>query len=197
MSNTFGKSFFPTTAKEWNALPSDIISSNSIESFKKIKQISDRPLVDTPPCALAWCAPKAKRIICQLCNRKRNWPSLEGADRVVVEVTHVNGLPLRLHFGVLPHEQPAHVREEETSLRIVGISVRFWVLVMRPVVTWPLDDVILKDSIVSSQSGPAIPLFVNEDLSRFPATETRESRVKNIKSVSQEINVGTDDGVGG
>ena len=33
-SNTFGKSFFPTTAKEWNALPSDIISSSSIESFK-------------------------------------------------------------------------------------------------------------------------------------------------------------------
>ena len=28
-SNTFGKSFFPTTAKEWNALPSDIISSSS------------------------------------------------------------------------------------------------------------------------------------------------------------------------
>ena len=33
-SNTFGKSFVPTTAKEWNALPSDIISSSSIESFK-------------------------------------------------------------------------------------------------------------------------------------------------------------------
>ena len=33
-SNTFGKSFFPTTAKEWNALPSDIISSSSVESFK-------------------------------------------------------------------------------------------------------------------------------------------------------------------
>ena len=32
--NTFGKSFFPTTAKEWNDLPSDIISSSSIESFK-------------------------------------------------------------------------------------------------------------------------------------------------------------------
>ncbi len=27
--------FFPTTAKEWNALPSNIISSNSIESFQK------------------------------------------------------------------------------------------------------------------------------------------------------------------
>ena len=34
-SNTFGHSFFPTTAKEWNALPSNIISSNSIESFQK------------------------------------------------------------------------------------------------------------------------------------------------------------------
>ena len=34
-SNTFGNSFFPTTAKEWNALPSNIISSSSIESFQK------------------------------------------------------------------------------------------------------------------------------------------------------------------
>ena len=33
-SNTCGTSFSPTTAKEWNALPSDIISSSSIESFK-------------------------------------------------------------------------------------------------------------------------------------------------------------------
>ena len=34
-SNTFGHSFFLTTAKEWNTLPSNIISSNSIESFQK------------------------------------------------------------------------------------------------------------------------------------------------------------------
>ena len=34
-SNTFGNSFFPTIAKEWNALPSNIISSSSIESFQK------------------------------------------------------------------------------------------------------------------------------------------------------------------
>ena len=34
-SNTFGNSFFPTTAKEWNALPSNIISSSSIESLQK------------------------------------------------------------------------------------------------------------------------------------------------------------------
>ena len=34
-SNTFGNSFFPTAAKEWNALPSNIISSSSIESFQK------------------------------------------------------------------------------------------------------------------------------------------------------------------
>ena len=34
-SNTFGESFPQLcTAKEWNALPSDIISSSSIESFK-------------------------------------------------------------------------------------------------------------------------------------------------------------------
>ena len=59
-SNTFGHSFFPTTAKEWNALPSNIISSNSTKSFqKKLKQISDRPLADKPPCALAWCARRA------------------------------------------------------------------------------------------------------------------------------------------
>ena len=52
-SNTFGNSFFPTTATEWNALPSNFISSNSIESFQKnLKQISDRPLADKPPCAL-------------------------------------------------------------------------------------------------------------------------------------------------
>ena len=33
-SNTFGRKKFPTTAKEWNALLSDIISSSSIESFR-------------------------------------------------------------------------------------------------------------------------------------------------------------------
>ena len=33
--NTFGHRFFPPTAKEWNALPSNIISSKSVESFQK------------------------------------------------------------------------------------------------------------------------------------------------------------------
>ena len=73
-SNTFGHSFFSlldSRAKEWNALPSNIISSNSIESFQKnLKQISDRPLADKPPCALGVMCPKG--IICQYVNRNRN-----------------------------------------------------------------------------------------------------------------------------
>ena len=51
-SKTFGNSLFPTTAKNWNALPSNIVSSNSIESFQN-KKIYDRPLADKPPYALA------------------------------------------------------------------------------------------------------------------------------------------------
>ena len=53
-SNTFGHRFFPTTAKEWNALPSNIIFKQ-INRFilKKLQQISDRTLADKPPCALA------------------------------------------------------------------------------------------------------------------------------------------------
>ena len=41
--------FSPITAKQWNALPSNIISSNSIESFQKnFKKISDGPFADKP-----------------------------------------------------------------------------------------------------------------------------------------------------
>ena len=64
LSNTFGNSFSPPTAKEWNAQPSNIISSNS---FKK-KRISDRPLASKHH---AHWRDVPKGIICQLCNRNR------------------------------------------------------------------------------------------------------------------------------
>ena len=50
--------FFLSAHHKWNALPSNIISSNSLESLKQtFKQISDRPLpvADNPTCGLEWC----------------------------------------------------------------------------------------------------------------------------------------------
>ena len=35
---------------------------------KKLKQISDRPLADKPPCALAWCA---RRVLLPVCQQKQ------------------------------------------------------------------------------------------------------------------------------
>ena len=56
--NTFGNSCFPTTAKERNALPSNkhYFKQLNRNISKKLKQISDRPLADKPPCVLARCA---------------------------------------------------------------------------------------------------------------------------------------------
>ena len=33
-ANIFGNSFFPTTIKEWNSLPPNIVSSKSLNSFQ-------------------------------------------------------------------------------------------------------------------------------------------------------------------
>lgn len=57
-------------------------------------------------------------------------------DNLVLEkVRHVQALSLLLHFRVLLNQQPAHVREEEATLCIVGVRVCFRELVMQAMVT--------------------------------------------------------------
>ena len=60
------------SAKEWNAAPSNIMPCNSIESFQKTKQISDKPLANNHhQTTMRTGVMFTKGIICQFYNRNR------------------------------------------------------------------------------------------------------------------------------
>ena len=69
--------------------------------------------------------------------------SLHRADRIVVEVRHVDLFAFLLHVGMFAHHQPAAVCKEEATQGIVRVGVSLRVLVMQPVITRPLYNVVL------------------------------------------------------
>lgn len=74
--------------------------------------------------------------------------SLDGADWVGQQVTDINALAFLANLWVFPHKQPAHVGKEEPSLGIVGVCIGFRELVVRTMITGPLNDVILEGHAV-------------------------------------------------
>ena len=69
--------------------------------------------------------------------------SLQGADRIVVQVRHVDLFPFLLDLGMFPDHQPAAVREEETAQCVVRVGVRLRVLVVEAVIARPFYYVVL------------------------------------------------------
>lgn len=63
---------------------------------------------------------------------------------VLLEVGHVHGATLDQHVAMLADHQPAHVREEEASLRVVRVGVGVRELVVHTMVAHPLVDVVLE-----------------------------------------------------
>lgn len=59
-------------------------------------------------------------------------------------VANVNLLARLNDVGMLFEEEPANVREEKASLRIVGIAVAIAELVMHTMIANPIDDRILR-----------------------------------------------------
>ena len=67
-----------------------------------------------------------------------------------MQVTEVNRFTAFDHFGALFHHQPADVGKEEASLDVVRVAVGFRELVVSPVVTAPVEEVILCGACVQN-----------------------------------------------
>ena len=62
---------------------------------------------------------------------------LEHDQGILLQVGHVDSAAGRRHGRVLPHQQPAHVGEEEASVDVVRVGVGLAPLVVDPVVPGP------------------------------------------------------------
>lgn len=72
-------------------------------------------------------------------------PPLEHDHGVRAQVPQLQLASLLQDVGVLPHQQPADVREEEPPQGVVRVGVRLRVLVVHAVVPRPLVDVVLRE----------------------------------------------------
>ena len=88
--------------------------------------------------------------IIELQNKKKSLKlllSLYNTHWVSIEVRQVNLFALGFNIWMFSHHQPSAVGKEESPLCIVGVSISLRVLVMNPVITCPLNDVILSKHI--------------------------------------------------
>lgn len=69
---------------------------------------------------------------------------MEKQSFVVLQIAHVNFGSELFHVGMLFDEQPAHMREEESSLWVMRISVCVCKLMMNTMVSDPLQDIFLR-----------------------------------------------------
>jgi hypothetical protein len=88
---------------------------------------------------------RALRLVSDASGEKKTFGSLvlEPQQPVVGEVAHVDFGSELSHVGVFFAHQPAHVGEEEATLRVVWIGVGVAELVVDAMVADPLDDRIL------------------------------------------------------
>lgn len=68
---------------------------------------------------------------------------LETKNGVTLKVTEVDGVTFGLDLRVFPDQQPTDVGEEESSGRVVGVSISFGVLVMHTMVSGPVNYCVL------------------------------------------------------
>merc|ERR1719431_203935 len=69
---------------------------------------------------------------------------LKYQQRALVQIAEIYLPPFLLHLRVFSTEQPANVRKEKAPVRIVGIGVGLRILMMNPMISGPLDNVILQ-----------------------------------------------------
>lgn len=59
-------------------------------------------------------------------------------DRIIRNVTKVDFFAFSLYMRMFSHHEPAHMREEETSSRVMRIRWSLWELMVYSVVTNPV-----------------------------------------------------------
>lgn len=88
-------------------------------------------------------------------SEKKNSLLLEPQHGVGLQVGNVQLATLGNHLRVLPAQQPADVREEETARRVVRVGVRLRVLVVHAVVPGPVHGAVLeRDRVEHRQDNP-------------------------------------------
>ena len=73
---------------------------------------------------------------------------MKGDNRILQNVGHVDHLTTPQHLGMFRLHEPAHVGEEETSMRVMWVGVCFAELVVHSVVAHPVKYRILLASMV-------------------------------------------------
>ena len=68
---------------------------------------------------------------------------MKGNNRILQDVTHVDHLPVPQHFWMFRLHEPAHVGEEEASMRVMRVGICLAELVVDTVVSDPVKDRIL------------------------------------------------------
>lgn len=76
-------------------------------------------------------------------------PALPNDNRILLEIAHVDRGTLADDIRMLAYQEPAHVREEEASLRVVRICIRVRKLMMDSVIPHPFVNMILRNIIFS------------------------------------------------
>ena len=80
---------------------------------------------------------------------------LEHHHRIPLQVAHVNVASFDKHLRVFPHQEPAYVREEESSLRVVRVRVGLCELVMQAMVARPHENRVLhRDAVETHEHYP-------------------------------------------
>lgn len=98
-------------------------------------------------------------------------PFLPNDDGILFQVAHIDGGTLLDYIGMFANHQPAHMREKESSLRVMGIRVRVRKFVMHSMVSNPLVDMILATNV----------RFI-ENLEMFGQTGNRIDRRRSLES---------------
>ena len=73
---------------------------------------------------------------------------MKGNNRILQDVTHVDHLPVPQHFWMFRLHEPAHVGEEEASMRVMRVGICLAELVVHSVVAHPIKYRILLASVV-------------------------------------------------
>lgn len=72
-------------------------------------------------------------------------PALPDDNGILLQITHVDRGSLADHIRMFADQEPAHVREEETSLRVMGVRISVREFMMDSVIPHPLVNVILQN----------------------------------------------------
>ena len=73
--------------------------------------------------------------------------ALESYHRVTHQIIHCDLFTFANHFRMLANQKPTNVSKEKTSCSIVWVGIRFRILVVYSMVSWPFKNMILSENI--------------------------------------------------